>query len=101
MREEQIGECRLILGDCREVLPTLGKVDAVVTDPPYGVREDDWDNMDPIEFARFSMQWMALAHPLAPELATFCTQDSAIIPLARMLYPRVRQLLWHKPPGSQ
>jgi site-specific DNA-methyltransferase (adenine-specific)/modification methylase len=24
------------LGDCREILPTLGKVDAVVTDPPYG-----------------------------------------------------------------
>ena len=36
-REELIGDCRLILGDCREVLPTLGKVDAVVTDPPYGV----------------------------------------------------------------
>ena len=35
-REEQIGDCRLILGDCREILPTLGKVDAVVTDPPYG-----------------------------------------------------------------
>jgi hypothetical protein len=27
----------LYLGDCREILPTLGKVDAVVTDPPYGV----------------------------------------------------------------
>lgn len=26
-----------ILGDCREVLPTLGKVDAIVTDPPYGM----------------------------------------------------------------
>ena len=25
------------LGDCREVLPTLGKVDAVLTDPPYGI----------------------------------------------------------------
>jgi DNA modification methylase len=25
----------LWLGDCREVLPTLGSVDAVVTDPPY------------------------------------------------------------------
>jgi DNA modification methylase len=37
MREEQIGDCRLILGDCLEILPTLGKVDAVVTDPPYGV----------------------------------------------------------------
>jgi len=35
-REEIIGDCRLILGDCLEVLPTLGKVDAVVTDPPYG-----------------------------------------------------------------
>lgn len=36
-REETIGDCRLILGDCREILPTLGKVDAVVTDPPYGI----------------------------------------------------------------
>ena len=37
MREEVIGSARLILGDCREVLPGLGKVDAVVTDPPYGI----------------------------------------------------------------
>jgi site-specific DNA-methyltransferase (adenine-specific) len=36
-REEIIGDCRLILGDCRDILPTLGPVDAVVTDPPYGV----------------------------------------------------------------
>ncbi len=32
-----IGNCTLYLGDCREILPTLGNVDAVVTDPPYGV----------------------------------------------------------------
>ncbi len=37
MKEERIGDCRLILADCRDVLPTLGKVDAVVTDPPYGI----------------------------------------------------------------
>lgn len=36
-REERIGNQRLILGDCLEVMPTLGKVDAVVTDPPYGL----------------------------------------------------------------
>jgi DNA modification methylase len=36
-RVEQIGDCTLYLGDCREILPTLGKVDAVVTDPPYGM----------------------------------------------------------------
>ncbi len=34
------GRVRLILGDCRDVLPTLGKVDACVTDPPYGIGED-------------------------------------------------------------
>lgn len=37
MRVEQIGDATLYLGDCREILPTLGKVDAVVTDPPYGI----------------------------------------------------------------
>jgi site-specific DNA-methyltransferase (adenine-specific) len=36
-RKDVIGECELWCGDCREVLPTLGRVDAVVTDPPYGV----------------------------------------------------------------
>lgn len=37
IREERIGPHRLILGDCLEVIPTLGPVDAVVTDPPYGI----------------------------------------------------------------
>lgn len=32
-----IGNAELWHGDCREVLPMLPKVDAVVTDPPYGV----------------------------------------------------------------
>ena len=36
-RTETIGDATLILGDCREVLPTLPRVDAVVTDPPYGI----------------------------------------------------------------
>ena len=32
-----IGNAELWLGDCREILPLLGHVDAVVTDPPYGI----------------------------------------------------------------
>jgi DNA modification methylase len=36
-RVEQIGDATLYLGDCREVLPTLGRVDALCTDPPYGL----------------------------------------------------------------
>lgn len=36
-KDVTIGGCRLLLGDCLEILPLLGKVDAVVTDPPYGI----------------------------------------------------------------
>jgi site-specific DNA-methyltransferase (adenine-specific) len=36
-RVEHIGRATLYLGDCRDILPTLPKVDAVVTDPPYGI----------------------------------------------------------------
>lgn len=68
MRVEHIGNATLYLGDCRDVLPTLGPVDAVVTDPPYGIGEaagknksrgnlaaakdygdDEWDN-EPVDF---------------------------------------------------
>ena len=38
-RKEVIGDATLYLGDCLEILPTLPKVDAVVTDPPYGIGE--------------------------------------------------------------
>jgi len=38
LRKETIGDATLYLGDCMEILPTLGKVDAVITDPPY----PDW-----------------------------------------------------------
>ena len=46
-RVEHIGDATLYLGDCREILPTLGKVDAVVTDPPYGVNKAAWDEKYP------------------------------------------------------
>ena len=32
-----IGDCTLYLGDCLKVMPDLGRLDAVVTDPPYGM----------------------------------------------------------------
>ena len=37
VRVETIGLATLYLGDCRDILPTLPNVDAVVTDPPYGI----------------------------------------------------------------
>jgi len=33
------GQITIYHGDCREILPTLGPVDLVLTDPPYGIGE--------------------------------------------------------------
>jgi len=48
-----IGDATLYLGDCMDILPTLDKVDAVITDPPYGIADDylkpsnkgEWSNL--------------------------------------------------------
>ena len=47
-RVENIGDATLYEGDCLEILPTLGKVDAVITDPPYGM---NW-NTDGTRYTR-------------------------------------------------
>lgn len=35
IRAERIGDSLLLQGDCREILPVLPTIDAVITDPPY------------------------------------------------------------------
>jgi site-specific DNA-methyltransferase (adenine-specific) len=62
MHKVEIGLATLYLGDCADILPTLGQFDAVVTDPPYGIKfasqptigqrkigmkPMDWDNKTP------------------------------------------------------
>ena len=39
-----IGDAELWHGDCREVLPLLGKFEAVITDPPYAKVKGDFDH---------------------------------------------------------
>ena len=74
----EIGDARLALGDCREVLPTLGKVDAVVTDPPYG-----------IGFAAQPTKWQRRAGQ-APE----AWDNDVIIDLPALLAPGSIQVVW-------
>ena len=66
----------LYMGDCRDILPTLGKVDAVVTDPPYGVDldynsyDDTFDN------------WKALVDEVIPVLCRM-SKGPVIIPTSK------------------
>ena len=102
MRHEQIGDATLYLGDCREILPTLGKVDAVVTDPPYGIgfeyasHDDDPD------------KWFVLLDtvvPLCRKIAGFVVMPSCAIKRLGWWYENHKPdwlIAWHKgSPGHQ
>lgn len=67
MRVERIGNATLYLGDCMAVLPTLAPVDALVTDPPYGIagiwqggRSGGWRNRDD---QSVRSEWDGETHP--------------------------------------
>ena len=62
-----IGNATLYLGDCREVLPTLPKVDAVITDPPYGVNFK-YEGRDDSE-----MEWTKLMLDMVPKMQNQAT----------------------------
>ncbi len=88
----KIGDATLYLGDCLEILPTLGKVDAVVTDPPYGLGDKlrigglkrwklmlahmvpaEWDNEPAaglpiaLKLAEHAIVWGGNYYPLPPK----------------------------------
>lgn len=93
VREVTIGPCRLIQGDCLEVLPMLGNVDAVVTDPPYGVGFEYESHDDtPIGYAEWCKRWFAMLNVICDRIAISCgianIQD----------WPKPSwTLCWHKP----
>lgn len=64
----KIGDATLMLGDCLEIMPTLSRVDAVVTDPPYGVDFAEWDSMRPTDI------WFEKIRELAPTVAVHAAQ---------------------------
>lgn len=102
MRIETIGMATLYLGDCREVLPTLEPCDLILTDPPYGVLDVEWDAMNRRELARFTMFWASYAAAQADTMITFFGEKTrrTVAPLLEMLYPEVRQLIWNKTGGA-
>jgi DNA modification methylase len=108
-----IGNARLYEGDCLDVLPTLGSVDAVVTDPPYGIGdapltakgvtgkrsgravtntwhpESHWDtSIDP--------EWARLCCGVAPIIAWFGHWRKRAEVERAMSYPIRAEIVWAK-----
>lgn len=75
------GGISIYLGDCREILPTLPKVDLVLTDPPYGIG---------LEYASFNdtrENVMALIAEVFPLLR--CRADRIALTCS------TRQIVWY------
>lgn len=91
-RVEHIGSAMLYLADCRDVLPTLSGVDAVMTDPPYGVDLAYGSSDDSTERHK---QRVAEWFPLLRR-ASVCLIATGMRHL--MAWPQPDWLLcWHKP----
>jgi site-specific DNA-methyltransferase (adenine-specific) len=92
-RVEQIGDATLYLGDCLEILPTLGKVDAVVTDPPYGVGFKYASHDDShAGYAGWCAQWFGALRLVSDRIAISCGIANL------QMWPKPDwTLCWHKP----
>ena len=81
-RVEVIGACTLYLGDCMEIMPALGEVDAVVTDPPYGIARERLKAAKSGEWSRLyssQIDWDDVAPQAAIEQALVASGGRAVI----------------------
>jgi site-specific DNA-methyltransferase (adenine-specific)/modification methylase len=73
-----IGNATLYLGDCLDILPTIPKVDAIVTDPPYGlgkrIRGGTWGTPD-----KYSDMWEWDVAPLDETILGIAAMGPSII----------------------
>ena len=98
-RVETIGDCVLHLGHCLEILPTLGKFDLLLTDPPYGIgfgaKHTKWSANRDTHLG----DWDAEAPDIAPILEM--AEHSIVWGGERFSLPvRRRWLTWVKPDAA-
>lgn len=107
MRVEHIGNATLYLGDCRDILPSIGKVEAVVTDPPYefdtagaGIFRTNRKNMDEIKAAGLAdgFDHSVLSGSQFGAAVVFAHNDqwAALLPHMASQWSRYAICQWHK-----
>ena len=99
-RRRQIGQSVIYQADCLRVLPDLAAsglvVDAVITDPPYGLTDNDWDQAPPLSY------WWRLTWSLLKRtgIAAVCSQQlftTDLISSARRFWRY--EIVWEKSIG--
>jgi DNA modification methylase len=104
-----IGDAELWLADCRDVLPTLSGVDAVVTDPPYGVEfagsSTKWTPADGVTYASYDDTRENVKNILVPAIRAAVSVARSVVMtpgLASMfLYDEPRAVGWiYYPSGA-
>jgi DNA modification methylase len=107
----QLGRHRLAVGDCRDkalvdaLIQGERSCQAIITDPPFGVRDDAWDKFGGESgFLDFTAQWLEIGREIADVVICFMADRNIPLLLAaavRANLPYRRALIWRKPPGSQ
>lgn len=85
-------------GDCREILPSLGPVQAVFADPPYNVGKDYGthnDRMLPEEYLAWCEEWFELACRVS-EGAVVITPGMVSVPMWMEISPTHKLIAWTK-----
>jgi DNA modification methylase len=103
MRIETIGDATLYCADCRDVLPTLSGVDAVVTDVPYQISQESnglrnldygsWDGEGATDIALATLRYF----DAVPSVLAFCSWEQ-LNSIAQLYQGRsCRPIIWEKP----
>lgn len=91
--------CELLAGDCLQILPTLatGSIDAIITDPPYGMERAEWDGKDFKQ--ELAPRMVECARVLKPGGWMFVfTSTAEVLGVGNLVPLDFRRLLWvYKP----
>ena len=110
VQKKQIGESTIYLGDAFSIMPTLGDVDCILTDPPYNAKthagarsanslaasQIDFDSITEAQFIEFCGNAVAQAKRWV--VMSCAWQHAAELEKAGV--PLVRLGVWHKPNGA-
>lgn len=84
---------QLFMGDCREIVPTLGPVDLIVADPPYGETSLAWD--------RWPDDWPTAVSGAAKSMWCFGSMRMFLDRRDEFRFWRLSQdVIWRKPRGT-